>query len=79
MVLHPWKRRHEVANLLGLILLALAIFLTGLNIKSMPVMIIGIVTLILFTCLFSIILYLIIRDYRQLYPIFKKSSLGIRY
>ena len=83
MVEHPWMRAPALANMLGLILASLGIVIGGLQIKEIFLknifIIIGIITFIVFTFLFSIFLALTIRDYRDLYPKFTRSILRIKY
>lgn len=83
MVEHPWMRAPALANMLGLILAAVGIIIGGLQIEEAYLrkifIITGIIAFIVFAFLFSIFLALAVRDYRDLYPEFTRSILGIKY
>lgn len=83
MVEHPWMRAPALANMLGLILVALGIIIGGLQIEEINLkrifIVLGIIAFVVFTFLFLIFLALAIRDYRDLYPKFTRSILGIKY
>ncbi len=76
-------RAPALANMLGLILVALGIIIGGLQIEETYLgkifIITGIVALLVFIVLLSIFLVLAVRDYRDLYPKFTRSIFGIKY
>ena len=74
MVLHPWERLPDLANMLGLMLGAFGIYLAGNN-KITKV--IAIITIAIFMSLFLVYFYLFWRDYFALLPSFTKKFLGI--
>jgi len=76
---HPWIRLPNVANMLGLMLGALGIFLTGLQLENIYIEVMGILAFVPFILLFSTYLGLLIDDYITLYPQFTRRFLGIPY
>ena len=79
MVEHPWMRAPVLANVIGLMLAALGVIITGLQIENIYIAAIGTVAFVLFMLLFFIFLSFSIRDYIDLYPTFKRRIFGIRY
>ncbi|GEM_PF-5558053 len=76
-------RAPVAANMLGLLLVSLGIVMGGLQINNIYFKIIffviGILSFIVFSILFSIFFVLAVRDYRDLYPTFTRSILGVKY
>ena len=64
---NPWFRLHDVANMLGLMLGALGIFLAGLEFNNLGITLTGVFSFLLFLFLFAINLYLLINNYQKLY------------
>ena len=77
MVLHPWLRIQEIANLIGLILGAMGLILIGSQRNNKLLKNIGILSLIIFWVLLFILTILLIRDYIIQYPEYTKKFLGI--
>lgn len=74
MVMHPWERLPDLANMFGLMLGAFGIYLAG---KNKLTKIIGVIALAVFMFLFLLYFYLFFRDYFGLLPNFKRKFLGI--
>ena len=77
MVEHPWMRLPAIANMFGLMLTAIGIFLTGLQLNNSLVILLGIVAFIPFSFFLILLLILSIDDYITLLPTFKRKFLGI--
>lgn len=78
-MMHPWMRLPDVANMLGLTLGSLAIFITGLQLNNIYIKIISILSGCFFFLLFIIYLTLCIVDYVELYPDLTKGFWIFRY
>ena len=79
MVLHPWERLPDLANMIGLMLTSLGIALIGKQHMNKSIKIIGVISLVIFMFLFLVIFSLFLRDYFTLLPTFTRKFLGIPY
>ena len=83
MTEHPWMRAPALANMIGLMLGALAVIIASLNIEilwlKLVLVFVGTIALMLFLLLFLSFLCLVIRDYKKLYSGFTREIFGIRY
>ena len=67
-MMHPWMRLPDIANMLGLTLASLALFITGFQINDYYVKILGILSTSIFFIYFIVLLVISIFDYVELYP-----------
>ncbi len=76
---HPWIRIPDIATALGLILGSIGTIMIGLELNNAAIIIMAIISNIFFLLFFFINLYLFIRDYIALYPLFKKGFWKFQY
>lgn len=64
---HPWIRIQDIANMVGLLLGAISIFIVGQQINNALVKFMGLASLVIFIILLIILLYLCFKDSKTLY------------